>query len=163
MGTIRDLLQDDLIIEEIVSTDKTGVLREFAQLLKSRGRVANEDELFSVLAERESLGSTGIGDGVAIPHGKLNSIPEMIVAFGRSRNGVDYQSLDAKPVFLFFLLVTPADKPGDHLKTLARISRILKNPGLRADLKQAPHRQDIKRLIFEEDGKYPQPQPLAQT
>jgi PTS system nitrogen regulatory IIA component len=163
MGTIRDLLQDDLIIEEIVSTDKTGVLREFARLLKSRGRVANEDELFSVLTEREALGSTGIGDGVAIPHGKLNSIPEMIVAFGRSRSGVDYQSLDAKPVFLFFLLLTPADKPGDHLKTLARISRIFKNPGLRADLRHAPHRQDIQRLIFEEDGKYPQPQPLART
>jgi PTS system nitrogen regulatory IIA component len=162
MVTIRDLLQDDLIIEDIESTDKMGVLREFAGLLKSRGRVANEEQLLTVLAEREALGSTGIGDGVAIPHGKLSSIPETIVAFGRSRRGVDYQSLDAKPVFLFFLLVTPVDRPGDHLKTLARISRILKNPALRADLKQAPHRQDIQRLIFEEDGKYPQPQPLAQ-
>lgn len=162
MVTIRDLLQDDLIIEEIESTDKTGVLREFARLLKERGRVVNEEELLRVLTEREMLGSTGIGDGVAIPHGKLNSIPEMIVAFGRSRRGVEYQSLDAKPVFLFFLLVTPADKPGDHLKTLARISRILKNPGLRAELKQASHRLDIQRLIYQEDSKYPQPQPLAQ-
>jgi nitrogen PTS system EIIA component len=162
MVTIRDLLQDDLIIEEIASTDKMGVLREFAQLLKARGRIANEEELLRVLAERETLGSTGIGDGVAIPHGKLHSIPEMIVAFGRSRNGVEYQSLDAKPVFLFFLLVTPVDKPGDHLKALARISRILKNPVLRADLKQAFHRQDIQRIIYEEDSKYPQPRPLAQ-
>src|SRR5512144_2799128 len=161
MVTIRDLLQDDLIIEDIASTDKMGVLREFAGLLKSRGRVASEEQLLSVLTEREALGSTGIGDGVAIPHGKLNSIPETIVAFGRSRRGVDYQSLDAKPVFLFFLLVTPADRPGDHLKTLARISRIMKNPGLRSDLRQAADRQEIQRLICEEDSKYPQPKLAA--
>ncbi len=162
MATIRDLLQDDLIIEEIEANDKRGVLQEFARLLKSKGRVENEEELVRVLTEREMLGSTGVGDGVAIPHGKLNNISEMIVAFGRSKRGVEFQSLDAKPVFLFFLLVTPNDKPGGHLKTLARISRILKNPALRAGLRQASCRQDIQRLIYEEDGKYPQPQPLPQ-
>ncbi len=162
MATIRDLLQNDLIIEEIAANDKMGVLQEFARLLKSRGRVEKEEELVRVLAEREMLGSTGVGDGVAIPHGKLDSIPEMIVAFGRSKRGVEFQSLDAKPVFLFFLLVTPDDKPEDHLKTLARISRILKNPALRAGLIQASSRQDIQRLIYEEDGKYPQPQSLPQ-
>lgn len=162
MVTIRDLLQDDLIIEDIAAKDKMGVLREFARVLKSKGRVENEEELVRVLTERETLGSTGVGDGVAIPHGKLNSIQEMIVAFGRSKRGVEFQSLDAKPVFLFFLLVTPDDRPGDHLKTLARISRILKNPALRAGLLQAPRRQDIQRLIYEEDSKYPQPQPLPQ-
>ncbi len=162
MATIRDLLQDDLIIEEIAANDKMGVLQEFARLLKSRGRIENEEELVRVLTEREMLGSTGVGDGVAIPHGKLSSVSEMIVAFGRSKRGVEFQSLDAKPVFLFFLLVTPDDKPGDHLKTLARISRILKNPALRAGLIQASGRQDIQRLLYEEDGKYPQPQPLPQ-
>ncbi len=160
MVTIRDLLQDNLIIEEIAARDKMGVLHEFARLLKSKGKIDSEEELFRVLTERETLGSTGVGDDVAIPHGKLHSIPEMIVAFGRSRGGVDFQSLDAKPVFLFFLLVTPNDKPGEHLKALARISRILKNPTLRAELIQAPRRQDIQRLIYEEDSKYPQPQPI---
>ncbi len=159
MVTIRDLLEDGLIIEEIAAKDKMGVLREFAQLLKSRGKVDSEEELIRVLTERETLGSTGVGDGVAIPHGKLPSIPEMIVAFGRSRKGIDFQSLDAKPVFLFFLLVTPNDRPGDHLKALARISRILKNPALRVALVQAARRKDIQRLIYEEDSKYPQPQP----
>ena len=158
MVTIRDLLQDNLIIEEIAATDKIGVLREFAQLLKTRGKVENEEELIRVLIERETLGSTGVGDGVAIPHGKLHNIPEMIMAFGRSKGGIEFQSVDAKPAFLFFLLVTPNDKPGDHLKALARISRILKNPALRAGLVQASRRQDIQRLIYEEDGKYPQPQ-----
>jgi PTS system nitrogen regulatory IIA component len=154
MANIRDLLQDDLVIEEIKATDKTGVFHEFATLLKSKGKVTDEEELVRTLMERESLGSTGIGDGVAIPHGKLALISDMIVAFGRSSCGIDFQSLDQKPAYLFFLLVTPADKPGDHLKTLARVSRILKNPVLRDSLKQAPNRSELQRLICEEDGKY---------
>ncbi len=158
MRVIRDLLQNNLIIEELQAVDKRGVLSEFARLLKSMNRVDNEEELLRVLLEREALGSTGIGDGVAIPHGKLPMHSEMIVAFGRSSKGVDFQSMDSKPVFLFFLLVTSEDKPGDHLKALARISRILKNPALRESLRAAPDRQELQRLLFEEDGKYPQPQ-----
>ena len=153
---IGDLLQDDLVIEEIKATDKIGVIREFAGILQATGRVTDAGALVRVLLERESLGSTGIGDGVAIPHGKLNFISNMVVAFGRSSRGVDFQSLDAKPVYLFFLLVTPDNKPGDHLKALARISRILKNPDLRENLKRTSDRQELKRLIYEEDSKYPQ-------
>ena len=157
MAMIKDLLQDDLIIENIAAKDKNGVLREFARLLKVKGKIEDEENLVRVLTERETLGSTGIGDGVAIPHGKLGSISEIIVAFGRSTRGVEYQSLDAKPVFLFFLLVTRDDKPGDHLKTLARISRILKSSALRTSLRQASGRREMRILLFEEDSKYPQP------
>ncbi|HUI68619.1 MAG TPA: fructose PTS transporter subunit IIA [Nitrospirota bacterium] len=153
---IGDLLQDDLVIEEIKATDKIGVIREFAGILQATGKVIDAEALVRVLLERESLGSTGIGDGVAIPHGKLSFISNMVVAFGRSSRGVDFQSLDAKPVYLFFLLVTPDSKPGDHLKALARISRILKNPVLRENLKRTSDRQELKRLIYEEDSKYPQ-------
>ena len=153
---IGDLLQDDLVIEEIKATDKIGVIHEFAGILQATGRVTDAEALVRVLLERESLGSTGIGDGVAIPHGKLSFISNMVVAFGRSSRGVDFQSLDAKPVYLFFLLVTPDNKPGDHLKALARISRILKNPDLRENLKRTSDRQELKRLIYEEDSKYPQ-------
>ena len=124
MATIRDLLRDELVIDDIRATDKTGVLREFAGLLQSKGRVRDSGELLRTLMERESLGSTGIGDGVAIPHGKLAFIPDIIVAFGRSSRGIDFQSLDRKPAYLFFLIITPIDKPGDHLKMLARVSRI---------------------------------------
>jgi len=158
MPTIRDLLQDNLIIEELESVDKQGVLREFARKLKSMNKVDSEEYLLRVLLEREALGSTGIGDGVAIPHGKLPMNSEMIVAFGRSSKGVDFQAMDSKPVHLFFLLVTPEDRPGDHLKALARISRILKNPALREFLRTASGRQELQRLIFQEDSKYPQPQ-----
>lgn len=160
MVTIRDLLQDDLIFEELTATDKPGVIREFARLLTSRGRVTNEHELVRVLADRESLGSTGIGGGVAIPHGKLTGITDMVVAFGRSSRGVDFQALDGKPVYLFFLLLTPQGMAGEHLKTLARISRILKNRILCENLRHALLRQELQRLICEEDSKYPQPQAM---
>jgi len=157
MATIKDMLQQDLILDDIKASDKTGVLREFAGLLKSADRIKDEDELVRVLLEREMLGSTGIGDGVAIPHGKLHIISEMIVAFGRSQSGVNYDSIDSQPVYLFFLLVTPEDMPGEHLRALARISRILKNPALRDNLRRASRREELLRLIYEEDSRYPQP------
>ena len=157
MATIKDLLQDDLIIENIAATDKVGVLREFAGHLQTQGKIESGNNLVRVLTEREALGSTGIGDGVAIPHGRLSGATEIIMAFGRSAWGVDYDSLDAKPVFLFFLLVTPEDRPGDYLQTLARISRILKNSKLRTRLMQASGRKEIWNILVEEDSKYPQP------
>lgn len=161
--TLRSLLQDDLIIEEIEAGDKLGVLREFAHLLKSRNRIDDEEKLVTILLERESLGSTGIGDGVAIPHGKLPLCSDMIIAFGRSSRGVDFQAMDAKPVHLIFLLITPEDKPGDHLKALARISRIIRNPALRESLRSAPHWRELQRLICQEDSKYPQPLAAPKT
>lgn len=157
MVRIKDLLHDDLVIDEIAAVDKEGVLREFARILKASGRVQDEEGVVRVLAEREALGSTGIGDGVAIPHGKMAGISQMIVAFGRSRKGVEFQALDGMPVFLFFLLLTPLDQPGEHLKALARISRIFKNPLLRERLKNGSGRRELYRLIIEEDGKYSQP------
>lgn len=156
MVSMKDHLRNDLVIDDIKAIDKNGVLREFAGLLKATGKVREEDGIVRVLAEREALGSTGIGDGVAIPHGKVRGLQEIVVAFGRSRNGVDFQSLDGKPVYLFFLLLTPDDNPGDHLKVLARISRILKNPVLRENLRTALPGQEVRKIILDEDGKYPQ-------
>ena len=156
MARIRDLLEENLVIEDIEATDKRGVIREFAELLKSAGKVRDADELVRVLMEREALGSTGIGDGIAIPHAKLPVLRDMVVAFGRSSRGVEFQSTDGKPSHIFFLLVTPEDKPGDHLKTLARISRILRNPDLRDNLMRTSACREIQRLIEEEDGKYQQ-------
>jgi len=161
MARIKDLLQENLIIEDIKAQDKPGVLREFAELITAAGKSRDADEIIRILMERESLGSTGIGGGIAIPHGKLPRTSDMIVAFGRSSSGVAYQSMDGEPVYLFFLLMTPEENPGEHLKTLARISRILKNPTLRENLRNATRRQELQRLIEEEDGKYPQPHAVS--
>lgn len=104
MVTIKDLLRDDLVLDEIKASEKTGVLREFATHLGAKGIIADPEGLVRILLEREALGSTGIGDGIAIPHGKLALLPDMIVAFGRSREGVDFQSHDNRPAHLSFCL-----------------------------------------------------------
>lgn len=156
MARMNDLFEEDLIIEDITASDKNGVIREFSDLLAGRGKVRSSEDLARVLLEREALGSTGIGDGIAIPHAKLPLLRDMVVAFGKSRTGVDFHSLDGQPAHLFFLLVTPDTAPGDHLKMLARISRILKNPVLRDALRQAARREELRQLILDEDGKYPQ-------
>ncbi len=155
MPTLTDLLRGDLILPDLQARDKAGVVRELAAQVHAVGRVRDADELVRVLMEREAMGSTGIGDGVAIPHGKLHALGEVVLAFGRSHRGIDYQSLDDKPAHLFFLLVTPEDSPGEHLKMLARVSRILKNPVLREQLRTVPDGRELYRLILEEDGKYP--------
>ncbi len=155
MAQIQGLLDGNLIIEDLQATDKAGVIRELADLLANRGKVKDADELVRVVLERESHGSTGIGDGIAIPHAKSRSVAGTVVVFGRSRRGVDFQALDGRPADLFFLLVSPEDQPGEHLKTLARISRIMRNAELREKLRAGRDRTEIRKLIGDEDGKYP--------
>jgi len=156
MAGISDLLREELILEKLAATGKEGVLAEFSRLLHQEGKVRDADELVRLLQEREALGSTAIGEGIAIPHAKLPLLREMIVAFGRSADGIDFHSVDGKPTHLFFLLVTPDDNPGEHLRTLARISRILKNRTVREQLMHAAGKDAIRLLISEEDRKYPQ-------
>ena len=155
MARIQDILSSDLIIEDLQATNKAEVIREFSALLARAGKVRDAEELAQVLLNRESQCSTGIGDGIAIPHAKSRVIGEMVIAFGRSARGVDFQSLDGQPAHLFFVLVTPDDRPGDHLKTLARISRILRNTVLRQELMRSAARQEIQKLLIDEDSKFP--------
>jgi PTS system nitrogen regulatory IIA component len=107
--------------------------------------------LVDVLIDRERLGSTGIGDGVAIPHGKIHGIEQPIISFGRSRKGLDFESMDGEPVHLFFLLVAPENSASIHLKALARIARILKNSSFRKVLIEARSRKEIYDIITQND------------
>lgn len=149
----QDLIDGELIIEDMQATDKTGVIREFAALLKRTGRIRDEEPLVSVILEREST-TTGIGGGIAIPHGRLKDIPGVIIAFGRSRNGVDFQAMDDRPVHLFFLFVTPVNRPDVHLATLRRLARLTRNPVLRERLMRSNDRLEMQKLIIDEDGKH---------
>ena len=109
------------------------------------------EAMLRVFLEREQLGSTGIGDGIAIPHGKLAGLDGMVLAFGRSRKGVEFEALDGKPVHLFFLLAAPENSAGRHLKALARISRMLKDGAFRRNLLEAKERDDLVRIIAQKD------------
>ncbi len=149
---IVDFLKPELIIEEIQARDKEGALREFSGRIEKATNIKAE-KVFGVLLEREKLGSTGIGEGVAIPHGKLHDLKEFICCFGKSESGIDFDAIDGKPVHLVFLLLAPENSAGTHLKALAKISKILKDPTFREQLIKTQGAEEIYRIIKEEDDK----------
>ena len=111
----------------------------------------SHEDLVRVLMDRERLGSTGIGDGIGIPHGKLKGIDSLVIGFGMSKNGVDFESIDNRPTHLFFLIITPEESTGLHLKLLAQISKLLKNESFREKLMNATDKNEIFSIINEED------------
>ena len=151
---IEDILAEDLVIPALAARTKPDVLQELAAMVTTRHPELDRARLVQALEDRERLNSTALGDGVAIPHGKLPGIKRVFAAFGRSPSGVDFQSLDGKPTHLFFLLVAPEDSAGAHLKALARISRLLKDAAFRERLVQAPDAGALWSAIREEDARY---------
>jgi len=147
---ILDVLYKDAILADLKALDKKGVLEE---LVTPVARIAgiNHEHLVRVLMERERLGSTGIGDGIGIPHGKLKDLGSLVLGFGLSRKGVDFESMDGLPTHIFFLLITPENSTGLHLKLLARISRILKNDPFKEKLLNAINSDEIYSIIKEEE------------
>jgi nitrogen PTS system EIIA component len=151
---INGLLQLEDIIPDLAAETKEQVLLELAAKVEERHPPMGRSEIFQILLERERLGSTGVGDGIAIPHGKLKGAAGIILAFARSTRGVDFTSLDGKKSYLFFLLIAPEDAFGIHLKMLGRISRIMKDPAVRKSLLEAPHATAIHSIIQEQDNRY---------
>ncbi|MGC9966030.1 MAG: PTS sugar transporter subunit IIA [Syntrophobacteraceae bacterium] len=148
---ILDLLSMDSIVPELKGRTKKQVLEELIDAVKQNKPAIDRDRLMKVLLERERLGSTGIGDGIAIPHGKLRDIDDLVLSFGRSSEGIDFESMDGKPVHLFFLLVAPETCAGIHLRALAKIARLLKNGTVRKRLSKVDSREDIFSIIQQED------------
>jgi nitrogen PTS system EIIA component len=151
---IEDILAPGLVIPSLRASDKAGVLRELAGLVSENHPEIDRARLVQALEDRERLNSTALGDGVAIPHGKLPGLKRVFAAFGRSPDGIEFQSLDGKPTRIFFLLVAPEDSAGAHLKALARISRLLKDEPFRKRLLDADDGAAIYATIQEEDAKY---------
>lgn len=150
---ILEVMSKETICVDLKATDKKGVLDELAAPVATLAG-ASQEELVKVLMERERLGSTGIGGGIGIPHGKLKSIEDLILGFGLSRRGVDFESMDGRPTHIFFLLLTPESSAGLHLKLLARISRLLKNEEFKNQLMQASTADDIIETIQERDESF---------
>ena len=150
---IAEFLSPEAVVADIQARDKQEVLRELSAALARTHASLKGERLVEVLREREKLGSTGIGEGVAIPHGKLPGLTQLVAAFGVSRAGVDFEAIDGKPTHLFFALVAPENSAGVHLKALARISRLFKNPRFRAAILEAKTGADIHALIAQEDAR----------
>jgi len=150
---ICDVLQKEAILSDLKAQNKKGILEELVAPVAAIAKV-NPEDLVKVLMERERLGSTGIGGGIGIPHGKMRDLESLVLGFGLSRKGVDFESLDSKPTHIFFLLVTPENSTGLHLKLLARISRILKNEPFKERLLNASDAEEIFGIIKEEDEEF---------
>ena len=150
---IMGFLNGDAVSCDIKAQNKDGVIGELVALLVKAGSIKDKDgaKLTQILLDREALGSTGIGQGVAIPHGKSNCVSKLVSAFGVSRAGVNFDSLDGETVHLFFLLVAPEDSAGPHLKALARISRLLKDRHFRESLRAARDEKLLVKILREED------------
>jgi len=151
---ITDILQETSVVGTLVGRNKADVIEELAGVLARDHGEIDRQRLIQALEDRERLNSTALGDGVAIPHGKLPGLKRVLAAFGRSLAGVDFQSLDGKPTHLFFLLVAPEDSAGAHLKALARISRLLKEETFRRRLMEAPSARELFETIRTEDDRY---------
>ena len=148
---ILDVLEQEAILVDLKARDKKGVIEELvAPIARISG--IEDDRLVRVLLDRERLGSTGIGGGIGIPHGKLKDLDRLILGFGVSRRGIDFESMDGMPTHIFFLLVTPENSTGLHLKLLAQISRILKNETFKERLLAAAHSSDVVEAIKEHDA-----------
>ena len=148
---LSEILHEDSIIPELKAKDKKSVLSELAERVCARDPVIDKSTLVKVLLEREKLGSTGIGDGVAIPHGKLGGVSQPMISCGRSLEGVDFDAMDGQPAHLFFLLLAPEDSSSIHLQVLARLAKILKTSAFRKRLMQASNQQEIYRAIVQTD------------
>ena len=140
-------INSDSIILEMAATSKEAALRELAALAATQCGQFTEQTLYTILLEREAIGSTGVGNGVAIPHGKVAGLDKIILCFGRSREGIDFAAIDSRPVHLFVLLLSPARKATEYLRALARVSRILKNEATRQQLLASSSRETIIALF----------------
>jgi fructose-specific phosphotransferase system IIA component len=150
---IMDFLSKKAVVTDLKSTKKEDILRELVDALITAGEIEkrHRNKLIEALMARETLGSTAIGQGVGIPHAKSDCVKRLVAAFGLSRKGVDFDSLDEEPVYIFFLLLAPADSAGPHLKALARVSRLLKDKYFRDSLRQCQDDKSIVRIITQED------------
>ncbi|MFC1658010.1 PTS sugar transporter subunit IIA [Candidatus Omnitrophota bacterium] len=150
---ILDFLSKKAVTTDLKSTKKEDILRELIDALISAGEIDKRyrNKLIEALMAREILGSTAIGQGVGIPHAKSDCVKKLVAAFGLSRKGVNFDSLDGEPVYIFFLLLAPADSAGPHLKALARVSRLLKDKYFRDSLRQCADDKSVIRIITQED------------
>jgi len=154
MMKIMDYLSEERVIPDLQGADKPSILKELSSALVKPCQVTSVEELLQVLLEREKLGSTGIGEGIAIPHGRLKKLRGFFICFGRSLKGVDFDSIDGKPSQLFFLVMAPENSAVENLKLLSRIVTLLKESSFKKRLMDAHSQKELFQVLSAEDEKY---------
>lgn len=144
---LSSLLKEKFINLELEGNDKINVIQELVDLLSNAGKIKNRKAFLKAILEREKLGSTGIGNGVAIPHAKSKSVEHFTLVFARNSSGIDFGALDGEKTYLFFALASPQEEVGGHLKILADISRLVKDKFIISRLKKAKSAEEILKII----------------
>ena len=144
---LLDILSLESTIIDLKGESKEDIIAELVNSLPASDAITDRDQVLQAVLDREKIMSTGIGDGIAIPHGKSAAVTELVAAMGTQRRGVDFDALDGEPAFVFFLLVSPANVSGPHIKALARISRLLKNDEFKKKLIEADSAEEIIATI----------------
>ena len=153
--TLLDILSPKSTIVGLRADSKEGIIRELVESLEEGESISDREKVLQAVLQRENIMSTGIGDGIAIPHGKSDAVVKLTAALGTHKRGVDFEALDGEPAFVFFLLVSPANISGPHIKALARISRLLKNDDFKKSLFDATSADEIVSAIETEEKKHP--------
>ena len=153
--TLLDILSSDSTIVDLKGETKEDIIAELVNSLAIDDAIADREKVLQAVLEREKIMSTGIGDGIAIPHGKSDAAVKLVAALGTQRRGVDFEALDGEPAYVFFLLVSPANVSGPHIKALARISRLLKNDNFKKKLIAAGSSVEIIEIIESEERNTP--------
>jgi PTS system nitrogen regulatory IIA component len=148
---LTDILNPAACVVDMTARTKKEALRELSGALASAFDGLDANELLGLLLERENLGTTAMGDGVAIPHARLESLDRLLAGYGRSRSGIDFDAIDGKPTHLFFLLVAPGKEGSAHLLTLARLSRLLAKPDFRTRLLEVDTTEELMAAFEEEE------------
>jgi len=151
---LTDILSDDLIIMPLKSHTKEDAIKEMVDYLYSKDKIQDRHKILKAILDREKVMSTGVGDHVAIPHGKAEGVKDIVALFAISENEIDFHSIDNKPVRLIFMLVGPPDKTGPHLKALSRISRLMHKGEFRELLLNAKNTKEVMDIIEHEEEKY---------
>lgn len=144
---LKDFIKPELVKMELESRGKEGVIKELIKLLKEQDYITDEESVFQSAMEREEKSTTGVGNGIAIPHVKSRAVKKPAIVFGRSKTGIDYQSLDKKPSYLFFLIAAPEKSKDQHLKLLAKLSRMLVHDDFREALLTVSTAEEIREVI----------------
>ena len=149
---LTQILELECVKVPLAGTDKDSVIRELVNLLDAAKLLVDKDEVLQAVLSRENTRSTGIGSGIAIPHGKCKGVRDLVMAMGVSPRGIDFQSIDGKPVYIFVLLVSPIDKTGPHIQALARISRLMLDEDFKNKLQSAASAEQLYNLISEKEA-----------
>ncbi len=153
--SLLDILSNKSTLVDLKGHSKDEIIEELVDSLEVGAAIADRDKALEAVLEREKIMSTGIGDGIAIPHGKSDAVSQLSAALGIHKRGVNFDALDGEPAFVFFLLVSPANVSGPHIKALARISRMLKNDSFKRKLIEADSAEQILGIIAEEEQSHP--------